>query len=438
MKHKLQECIDWIRSQGVGYADGRFVRAEHEDIHVSNDGIDVFSRTLDAGVGIRVLHKGCWGFAATADCSSSALKRTARTAMQIAAASAMTRGTPVTLADQEAYVDTYQSPCKKDPFEVPTEKKLDLLFRTADVLMAGKQIKRANASMTFIRTHKLFVSTEGALIEQDFVESGAGCSAVASDGRDTQSRSSGGTTRGDNAARGYEHIEALGLPEEAVRIRTEAAGLLKAPPCPSGDTTVVLGGHMMAMQIHESCGHPSELDRVLGTEISLAGGSFMTLDQLGKRKYGSKFVNLYADATIPGSPGSFGYDDEGVPAQRSPIVTKGIHVGYLTSRETAPVVGQHSNGTMRADGWNNLPLVRMTNINLAPGSWEFDDLIKDTKKGIYFDANASVSIDDQRLNFQFTGECAWEIKNGRAGADVQKSAVHGHHAALLELLRRGV
>jgi TldD protein len=171
----------------------------------------------------------------------------------------------------------------------------------------------------------------------------------------------------------------------------------------------------MALQVHESCGHPTELDRVLGTEISLAGGSFMQINGLNELKYGSEIVNIYADATVPGALGSFGYDDEGVRAQRSPIVKSGVHVGYLTSRETAPVIGQQSNGTMRADGWNRIPLIRMTNINLEPGDWELEDLIADTEEGIYFGMNKVWSIDDQRLNFQFGVECAWEVKNGKLG-----------------------
>jgi TldD protein len=214
---------------------------------------------------------------------------------------------------------------------------------------------------------------------------------------------------------GYEFVESLNLLDHTERVREEAIELLTAAPCPDKRATIVISAPMMALQVHESCGHPIELDRVLGTEISLAGGSFMTLDKLGKLKYGSDIINITADATAPGGLGTFGYDDEGVKAQRTPIIENGLFVGYLTSRETAPVIKKRSNGAMRADGWNRIPLIRMTNINLEPGEWEFNDLIADTKDGIYFDLNKSWSIDDKRLNFQFGVECAWEVKNGKRG-----------------------
>jgi TldD protein len=181
------------------------------------------------------------------------------------------------------------------------------------------------------------------------------------------------------------------------------------------ETTIIIAGNQMALQVHESCGHPTELDRVLGTEISLAGGSFMTLDKVNKLKYGSEKVTIVADATVPGGLGSFGYDDEGVKAQRAYLVKDGLFVGYQTSRETAAVVNQQSNGTMRAESWNRIPLIRMTNINLEPGEWDLEELIKDTKEGIFLDTNKVWSIDDKRLNFQFGVEAAWEIKAGKLG-----------------------
>jgi TldD protein len=171
----------------------------------------------------------------------------------------------------------------------------------------------------------------------------------------------------------------------------------------------------LALQVHESCGHPIELDRVFGTEASYAGTSFLTTEKMGNFRYGSEIVNITADATVPGGLGTFGYDDEGVPAQRTPIVRDGIFVGYLTSRETAAVLGQQSNGAMRADGWNRIPLIRMTNVNLEPGEWDLDDLIADTDDGIYMEMNKSWSIDDKRLNFQFGTEIAYQIKKGKLG-----------------------
>jgi TldD protein len=181
----------------------------------------------------------------------------------------------------------------------------------------------------------------------------------------------------------------------------------------------------MALQVHESCGHPIELDRVFGSEASYAGTSFLTPDKVGGFRYGSDLVNLTADATLPGGCGSFGYDDEGVPAQRTPIVERGLFEGYLTSRETAARLGWKSNGSMRADGWNRMPLVRMTNVNLEPGDWALDEMIEDMRDGLYFESTKSWSIDDRRLNFQFATEIGWEVKDGSLGGMLRNPTYQG-------------
>ncbi|MHB8927216.1 MAG: TldD/PmbA family protein [Bacillota bacterium] len=206
----------------------------------------------------------------------------------------------------------------------------------------------------------------------------------------------------------------------------EAAALLKADVCPRGRTTYVAGGEMMALQIHESVGHPIELDRVLGTEATFAGTSFLSPDKRGHFRYGSSEVNLTADATIEGGLGSFGYDDEGVPAQRSVIVGKGVFEDFLMSRETATMFGVRSNGTMRAVGAHNLPLIRMTNVNLEPGDWTLEEIIRDTKEGVFVETPKSWSLDDKRVNFHFGQEIAWEIKDGALGRMLKNPA----HTAL--------
>lgn len=415
MKDKLGSVLDWLKGKAVDYADCRYVRTEKESLRVTDGIIDTLSRDVDVGVGVRVIYDGAWGFAAVASTKDSDIKKAANKALQTAKASVMTKKENVRLADQEAHKDHYKSPCDKDPFEVSIDAKIKMLMEISDRLKSDDKIKTAMASMDFYKTNKVFCSTEGAEIEQDIIESGAGYEVIAYDGNEVQKRSYPNSHRGDFATRGYEFIEAMGLLDNVDRTREEAIQLLAADDCPDTIADIIICGPQMALQVHESCGHPSELDRVLGTEISLAGGSFMQPDGLNSLKYGSEIVNLYADATIPGGLGSFGYDDEGVKAQRAPIVKNGVHVGYLTSRETAPIIGQRSNGTMRADGWNRLPLIRMTNINLEPGDWELEDLIADTKEGIFFDMNKVWSIDDKRLNFQFGVECAWEIKDGKLG-----------------------
>ena len=415
MKDKLNGALDWLKGKTVDYADCRYVRTESEALQVTDGIVDTMSKNVNVGVGIRVLYKGAWGFAAVASTSAADVKKTANKALQIARASAMAKKEDVRLAEQEPFKDHYRSTYEKDPFTVSMNDKVGLLLEVSEKLKTDSRVKTAEASMNFFKTNKMFCSTEGAEIEQDIIETGAGFAVIAFDQGEVQKRSYPNAHGGDFATRGYEFVEEMNLLDNVDRVREEAIQLLTADDCPDTESDIIICGSQMALQVHESCGHPTELDHVLGTEISLAGGSFMELGGLNSLKYGSDIVNIVADATTPGGLGTFGYDDEGVRAQRSPLVENGVHVGYLSSRETAPVIGQRSNGTMRADGWNRIPLIRMTNINLEPGDWELDDLIADTKNGIFFDSNKSWSIDDKRLNFQFGVECAWEIKAGKLG-----------------------
>jgi len=191
-------------------------------------------------------------------------------------------------------------------------------------------------------------------------------------------------------------------------------------------TDLILDGSQLALQIHESIGHPSELDRVLGTEANYAGTSFLTIDKLGKLQYGSPIVNVVADSTIPNGLATVGYDDEGVEAQRWHLIKNGIFVGYLTSRETASAIGEErSRGCMRADGWSRIPLIRMTNISLMPGECTLDELINDTKDGVYMETNKSWSIDQRRINFQFATELGWRIKNGKKVEPLKNPSYQG-------------
>ena len=395
------------------YADIRFTRKEVEKIQVTNENVDTLNQNIDQGFGIRVLMDGAWGFASSSDIKSSQFRKIANQALSIAKASAITKREDVKLDEAQAYVDHYRTPYEIDPFKVALSKKINTLVKINKVLRKKPQIKIAESSMAFFKTNKIFVNTDGSVIEQDLMESGAGYTATAVDGNEVQKRSFPNSHGGDFMTGGYEIIENFDLQKQANRVREEAIQLLSAPPLPAGEVDIIIGASQLALQVHESCGHPTELDRVLGTEISLAGGSFMTVDKLNQLRYGSDKVTIVHDATCPGGLGTFGYDDEGVKAQRVPLVQNGLFVGYLTSRETAGVIGQRSNGCMRADGWNRIPLIRMTNINLDPGSWNFDDLIADSEGGYFVDTNKSWSIDDKRLNFQFGVEAAWKIEKGK-------------------------
>jgi TldD protein len=308
---------------------------------------------------------------------------------------------------------------------VAIETKLDLLLNADEIIRRNRKVKISEAFMGSYKTDKTFASTEGSYIEQGVIECGAGISATAIEKSEVQIRSYPNSFRGNFATQGYEWIERLALAEHAEKVADEASQLIVAKPCPSKTTTLVLDNSQLALQIHESIGHPIELDRILGTEASYAGTSFIKPEMVGHFRYGSDLVNIFADATHPGGLGTFGYDDEGIRAQRVPIISNGILVNLLTSRETAEFLGKETNGTMRADGWNRIPLIRMTNINLEPGEWTLDQLIEDTEEGLFLTTNRSWSIDDKRINFQFGTEIGWEIKNGKLGDMVKNPTYTG-------------
>jgi TldD protein len=313
-----------------------------------------------------------------------------------------------------------------DPFAVPLEEKIALLLACDEGMRRIKGVTTTQGSITSLREDKVFASTEGAYQEQTLIETGAGLLCLAVGNGEVQQRSFPNSFGRHQQKAGYEAVLQMRLVENAPRIGEEAVRLLSADPCPSGVTTVILDATQLALQLHESCGHPIELDRALGDEAGFMGTSFLTPEMLNSFRYGSELVNITADATIPGALGTFGWDDEGVPAQRTPIVRHGIFVGYLSGRESAARIGQRSSGAGRADGWNRIPLVRMTNVNLEPGTWEFDDLIADTDEGIYMETNRSWSIDAKRLNFQFGTEVAYEIKGGKFTRLLRNATYTGH------------
>jgi TldD protein len=302
---------------------------------------------------------------------------------------------------------------QEDPFTVPLEEKVALLMEASRRMQTVDGVSFAEASLDFHRVRTRFASSEGAAIDQTVVHSGGGIEATAVGENEFQRRSFPNSFRGHISAAGWEHILRLGLAGEAERTGAEAVELLRAKECPSEVTTLVLDSGQMELQVHESVGHAVELDRVLGMEESYAGSSFVRPEDRGKLAYASPLVSITADATIPGGLGTFAFDDEGVPAQRVPILVDGVFHNFISSRETAPLIGESSSGAMRADGWLNFPLIRMTNINLEPREGTLSEIIADTKDGIFMTTNTSWSIDDHRVNFQFGCEIAWRIKDGK-------------------------
>jgi len=425
MKRILQNVIDSAKMKGVHYADIRLVRRQSQEIEIKNGNVEVLTHDEELGFGIRVLFHGAWGFACSSKVNPREMEAVLKKALTIARASGKARNDKIHFDPAPAVVDRYQTPITLDPFDVPVETKLNLLQAAEGVLRKNGKVKISEAFMGSYKTEKTFASTEGSNIEQELIECGAGISATAIEGGEIQVRSYPNSFRGNFATRGYEWIEALALGSQAERVSQEAEQLLSAKPCPSGTMTLILDSSQLALQIHESVGHPIELDRILGTEASYAGTSFLKPEMVGHFRYGSDKVNITADATFPGGLGTFGYDDEGIRAQRTPILSQGVLVNLLTSRETACHLHRESNGTMRADGWNRIPLIRMTNINLEPGEWTLEQMIADTDEGLFLSTNRSWSIDDKRINFQFGTEIGWEIRNGKLGAMVKNPTYTG-------------
>ena len=414
--HDLADrALNAAQLAGATYADVRVVESRSQLVEVKNRRPSALQEGSGLGLGVRAIVDGSWGFAGSASADAAEAERCAALACRIARASARFRLQPVILAPLVPQRAAYQTPCERDPFTVSLADKVDLLVRATGAMQSEAAIAVAQGALHFWDERKLFASSEGARIEQHLVHSGAGLCAYARSDQDLQWRSYPNAFGGQYEAAGWELVERLDLPGHAPATAATAAALLTAPQCPAGTTTVILDGAQLSLQIHESCGHPTELDRVLGHEANYAGTSFLTTDQLGTLRYGSDVVNLVADATSPRGLGTFGFDDEGVPAQKVDLVREGRFVGYLTSRETAPMLGQTSNGAMRAESWAHIPLIRMTNINLEPGPWTIDDLIADTDDGILMATNRSWSIDDRRFNFQFGTEVGWEIRKGKRG-----------------------
>jgi len=414
MKDLMLRAIDLAQKRGASYADARVVTRVEESITTKNGLVDHLSLEESGGFGVRVLANGAWGFASSREVTAAEIDRVTALALEIAKASALVKTGPVNLGSPVRSQGTYTTPFEIDPFSISAEEKLALLLQADANMRPVEAVRVRQGQLVSQREHKLFANSEGAFTDQTIYEMGGSISALAIGGGEIQRRSYPDGRY--QVTGGWEAILKWDIPGNAERIASEAAQLLTADPCPRNIVTnLVIGGAQLALQVHESCGHPVELDRVLGTEISMAGASFLTTEKLGNFRYGSKVVNLTADAVRPLGLGTFGWDDEGIPAQTTPLVREGMFVGYLTSRETAATLGQESNGAMRASGWNRAPIIRMTNISLEPGTWAFDDLIADTDEGIYVENNRSWSIDDLRYNFQFGTEIGYEIKNGKLG-----------------------
>ena len=416
MKDLMDRALNLARLRGAQYADMRVVNNVTETMSVKNGVVENINYSDSLGFGVRVLAGGAWGFASSRDLTPAEVERITALALKIAQASALVSREKVDLGPAVTSQGVYRTPVQVDPFTISQQEKLGVLMAADAELARVAGLRTRSSGLTFIREQRWFANTEGAFTDQILFETGGGIVATAVGSGEVQNRSYPAAFGRQQQTTGWEAVQRWDLPGNAQRIGSEAVALLTADPCPTGlTTTLILGGDQLALQIHESCGHPTELDRVFGSEAAYAGTSFLTTEKLDTFRYGSEIVNLTADSVRPLGLGTFGWDDEGVPATSSPLVKDGLFVGYLMSRESASRLGRVSNACMRASGWNRTPIIRMVNVSLEPGAGSLDDLIAGADEGVYMNTNRSWSIDDKRYNFQFGAEIGYEIKNGKLG-----------------------
>ena len=420
----LVDLVD--RAQGhCAYAEARHVSTDDEHLLVRNGQVERVDSLSGEGIGVRVRVGGAWGFAASARATREDGERALAKALEIARAMPAAAGhvlTPVPPA-----LGHWSGPCEIDPFAIPLERRLDLLVEAEAGLRGDARIAQSTAECSLRRQASAFASTEGAACTQLRTETGGGIQVVAVDGDELQVRSYPSAHGGNVGLGGWERMVALDLARNAGAVRDEALALLSAPPCPAGRRTLVLGSEQLSLQVHESIGHALELDRVLLGEASYAGTSWVAPGDVGSLRYGSEQLTVVADATLRGALGSFGWDDEGVAAARTTLISDGRLLATLSDRQSAAAQGlPASAGCARADGFARQPIVRMTNVSIAPGSaGTLADLIADTDDGLYLETNRSWSIDDRRLHFQFGTEVAHVIRGGELAGLVRNPSYAG-------------
>jgi TldD protein len=425
-KKAKDAALNSALSKGASYADIRIIRIEEENISVKNGATELIEKSNDFGFGIRVIAQGAWGFASSADLNKENIKKIAEKAVEIAKASAVVNKKEVKLAPVSKYIEQYNTPIIQNPFLIPLKEKMEYLLHLDELMKKNSGINLTESFMNFRKEFKFFASSVGSQIEQEIIHSGAGIFATAMKSRREMGKRSYPNSGGQFQSKGWELIKELDFENNIEKITSQAIALLTAKECPSGEKTIILDGDQLSLQIHESIGHPLELDRVFGAERNFSGTSFATPEKLDKLKYGSDIVNVVADATSPFGLGTFGFDDDGVKGAKVDLIKNGVLVGYLSSRETAYLINRESSGAMRADGWGNVPIVRMTNTILLPGEKTLEEIISEVDDGIYMETIASWSIDDNRENFKMGTEIGWEIKNGKLGEIIKNPTYSGN------------
>jgi TldD protein len=435
-KRMADAALNAAKSKGASYTDVRIGRYLNQFILTREKQVQSITNTESYGVGVRVIADGTWGFAATSDVSEAGIAKAAEQAVAIAKANAKVQKEPVILAPVKGVGEvSWQTPIKKNAFKVPIAEKADLLLRAnAKALEGGANF--VNSQLFQINEQKYFASTDGSYIDQDVhrIWPNFGVTCVDRTTGKFRTRQALSAPRG----MGYEYLDgdpkqkiagpagtgmfgykdSYDIVEDATAAARQAKEKLTAKSVEAGKYTLVLDPDHLGLTIHESVGHPTELDRVLGYEANYAGTSFATLDKWkGKSfNYGSKIVNIFADKTQPGSLGAVAYDDEGVKTKRWDIIKDGVLVNYQAIRDQAHIIGEReSHGCCYAADWSSVQFQRMPNISLAPGKEKYsvDDMVKEVDKGIFIAGRGSFSIDQQRYNFQFGGTLFYEISGGK-------------------------
>jgi TldD protein len=415
LKGLADAALATAKQLGASYADIRINRYRNQFLFTRDRRVQNLVNTEDFGFGVRVLVDGTWGFASSSAVTKDDVAAITRQAVGIARANRIVNTDPVRLASVEAYPDAeWNTPVKKDPFEVPLQPKIDLLLQINEEALKVPGATFVSAFMLFVNEKKFFASSDGSYITQSLIRSYPTFSITAVDRSTNRFYQRNALTA--PMGMGYEYIESLLLLQEAKQAAEEAVAMHKAKPAVPGQKTLILHPSNLWLTIHESVGHPTELDRALGYEANFAGTSFLTTDKLGKFQFGSPMVNIVGDKTQEKAMATCGYDDDGVKTTSFPIIKDGTFVDYQTTRDQAHLIGQtRSHGCSYADNWASVPFQRMPNVSLQPNPKDVSeqDIIGGTDDGIYVKGDSSYSIDHQRYNFQFSGQTFWEVKNGK-------------------------
>jgi len=409
----LDQALSTV-DQNIEYADVRVVEVEELRVYhqLGHDPDERLEQSF--GIGVRVLVDGAWGFASAPLTDSATPTAVASRAITVARAGAGS-GPRQQMPAGEARSGRYETTVAVDPFAVSAAERDALLAAVLADASAPANVVSVQAGTNAKRQHRHFASTEGSRQHQHLMETGAMLVAMAAAEGDVQRRSYPNSFHGNTGGAGWEYVAELDIVGNASRVGAEAVELLGAPIAPSGIDDVVIGAQQLSLQIHESAGHALELDRMLGDERNFAGTSFIGVDDVGRMQYGSPVVSIISDPTVPGTRGSFAFDDEGTPARRVALVENGIIRNTLSTRTSAARAGLAATGAARADGWAYLPVCFSTHVYLEPGSGSLDELFERLGTGYYLEDNRSWSIDNRRWNFQFGTEVAYEVRNGKRG-----------------------